>query len=174
MNEDNSCQQSSCCPLGQKRYLFWAIALVALAGVYLYASRPQAPAPPPPPPTSVWVADLATAQKRAAEQNKLLFVDFYATWCGPCQMMDHQVYPRQDVADAMRNWVAVKIDVDKQRSIAREYRITGMPTLIVLSPKGEELDRIEGGLSPQQFIRWITEAEKAWTAKHPAESNSSS
>ncbi|NLE57386.1 MAG: thioredoxin fold domain-containing protein [Planctomycetes bacterium] len=109
-----------------------------------------------------WAEGFEAAKARAAEANRLLFVDFYATWCGPCQLLDNSVFPKPEVVDAMADWVKVKVDVDRQRQIASEFRVYAMPTLIALSPQGKEIDRVMGYLDAAQFVGWIAEVEKKW------------
>lgn len=61
--------------------------------------------------------------------NQLTLVDFFATWCGPCKMM-HPVLEqlKRKLGDKIR---IIKVDVDKNQSIAMNYRIQAVPTLIL-------------------------------------------
>ncbi len=156
MSENGASPSPSSPRAGDKQWLVWAIGLLALAAVVLYANRPKGP---PPPSAVEWAENLAVAKTRAAETNRFLLIDFYATWCGPCQAMEHEVYPRKEAAEALANWVAVKVDVDKQPQIAQEYRIWAMPTLVALSPQGKEIARITEGMSLQGFVGWIKGVE---------------
>jgi len=159
MSDTDNTVKSSPPQTGERKWLFWAVMLVALAAIVIYNNRPI-------PPSAVeWVEDFEAAKARAAESNKLLLIDFYATWCYACKTMDRGVFPREDVAEALGNWVAVKIDVDKQRQIARDFRIEVLPTLVVLSPQGEPLARISEAMDARGFIDWIARAEKIWAEK---------
>jgi thioredoxin len=78
-----------------------------------------------------------------------VLVDFYATWCGPCQMMagiltqvNHQLKGQLKI---------VKIDTDKYPQIASQHRIEALPTL-VLFKAGQPVDRIEGVLPADQLV----------------------
>ena len=77
-----------------------------------------------------------------------VLVDFYATWCGPCQMMApilEQV--NQQIKGKLR---IVKIDTDRYPQLASRYHIEALPTL-VLFKNGKPVGRIEGVIQPQQL-----------------------
>ncbi|MGQ9650924.1 MAG: thioredoxin family protein [Phycisphaerae bacterium] len=159
MSETDNTSKVSASRVGERKWLFWALMLLALAAVFIYSNRPV-------PPSAVeWVADFGAAKAKAAESYKLLLIDFYATWCGPCKAMDRQVFPRSEVAQALGNWVAVKVDVDKQPQVARDFGVDSMPTLVVLTPAGESIARASGYMDASDFIDWIGRAEKIWAEK---------
>lgn len=78
-----------------------------------------------------------------------VLVDFYATWCGPCQMMA----PILDrVGTQLKGRVQiVKIDTDKYPNIASQYQINALPTL-VLFKNAQPVERIEGLVQADQLI----------------------
>jgi thioredoxin len=78
-----------------------------------------------------------------------VLVDFYATWCGPCQMMASIL--SQVSAQLKGQLKIVKIDTDKYPQIASQHRIEALPTL-VLFKGGQPVDRIEGVLPTEQLI----------------------
>lgn len=78
-----------------------------------------------------------------------VLVDFYATWCGPCQMMAGIL---TQVNDQLKGQIKIiKIDSDKYPQIASKHHITALPTL-VLFKGGQPVDRIEGVLPADQLI----------------------
>lgn len=78
-----------------------------------------------------------------------ILVDFYATWCGPCQMMAPILEEvNQVLSDRLR---IVKIDTDKYPQIASRHQVHALPTL-VLFKNGQPIDRIEGVMQPQELI----------------------
>ena len=84
--------------------------------------------------------------------NVPLLVDFYADWCGPCQMMAPIV--EQVNAQLGQRLRVVKINTDKYPQLATKYQIHALPTL-VLFKQGQPVDRIEGVMSAQQLLQHL-------------------
>ena len=81
-----------------------------------------------------------------------VLVDFYADWCGPCQMMVpilEQV--NSQLKDRLR---IVKIDTEKYTELASQYRIEALPTL-VLFKQGKPVDKIEGVMQAAQLVQHL-------------------
>ncbi len=81
-----------------------------------------------------------------------VLVDFYAAWCGPCQMMVPIL--EQVNVQLQGKMKIVKIDTDKYPQLASQYQIEALPTL-VLFKKGEAVERIEGLLQAPQLIQHL-------------------
>lgn len=84
--------------------------------------------------------------------NVPVLVDFYATWCGPCQMMTPIL--EQVGANLRDRLQVVKIDTEKYPSIAAKYQVEALPTL-VLFKDGQPAERIEGVLQAPQLIQHL-------------------
>lgn len=83
-----------------------------------------------------------------------VLVDFFATWCGPCQMLAPIL---KQVKDSLGRKVSIiKIDVDKNQQIASQYQVRGVPTLILFQ-NGKQLWRQSGVLSKEDLIQIISE-----------------
>ncbi|CAH2035414.1 unnamed protein product [Thlaspi arvense] len=84
--------------------------------------------------------------------DKPLLVDFYATWCGPCQLM---VPILNEVSETLKDKIAVvKIDTEKYPSLANKYQIEALPTFILFKD-GKLWDRFEGALPANQLVQRI-------------------
>ncbi|OAY74043.1 Thioredoxin Y, chloroplastic, partial [Ananas comosus] len=91
------------------------------------------------------------------KSDKPVLVDFYATWCGPCQFM---VPVLEEVSEKLKDKIqVVKIDTEKYVSIANRYRIEALPTFIIFRD-GKPCDRFEGALPANQLIQRIESALK--------------
>ena len=99
----------------------------------------------------------AEALAIAKAENKLVFVDAYAQWCGPCKMMQYKVFPNAEVGKYFNaNFVNIKMDMEKGegRTKARDWGIRGYPTLIVFNADGKQVYRVMGGLYAPDFIKF--------------------
>ena len=94
------------------------------------------------------------ALKQSSEQDKPIFLDFYATWCGPCKMMDKRVFSLEEVGSFMNSeFISLKLDVEKGegKPLANQYAIKAMPTYIVIDEEGEVIHRVMGYLPQKKF-----------------------
>jgi thioredoxin 1 len=83
----------------------------------------------------------ATFENEVLTDSQLVLVDFSAVWCGPCKMLDPIV---EQLAQEWSEQVkVVKVDVDHNASIAIQYQVFGVPTLILFKD-GEALERVTG------------------------------
>lgn len=94
-------------------------------------------------------------RRQAVEQNKLVFIDLFATWCPPCQMMEREVFSRSDVGAFMeQHFVCAKYDIDKTtgRELLKRYGNRRVPLYLIFNTEGERLGRIRGATDPGRFI----------------------
>jgi thiol:disulfide interchange protein len=103
-----------------------------------------------------WVkADqLSTVLEQAKAEKKAVFVECFATWCGPCKMMDKQVFRKKVVYDYLNaHFLNYHLDVDQPegKKIAGKYKVLGIPTVLFLDPDGKVLKRQVGLMDEGQF-----------------------
>lgn len=98
-----------------------------------------------PMPSSVWKLDFAAAEAEAKALNRPLVVHFYGTRCPPCKLMEQEVLITPQVLKLLESgFVAVKVDVVKNRKVSERFGIASMPTDLILSPEGKVLVKTEG------------------------------
>lgn len=88
------------------------------------------------------------------QSEKPVLVDFFATWCGPCQTLSPIL---KQVKDSLGDRISIiKIDVDKNQQIASQYQVRGVPTMILFQ-NGKQLWRQSGVVGANDLIKVITE-----------------
>ena len=105
----------------------------------------------------------AEAQKAARQEKKLIFVDFYTSWCGPCKHMANTVFPQKAVGDFMNDkFVCVKYDAEKEEAdLVKRSNVQAYPTFIIFNADGTEVNRKIGGGSAESFIADMDRLRKA-------------
>ena len=83
----------------------------------------------------------------AKSENKLVFIDFYTTWCGPCKMMMKNVFPTKEAGDYFNtNFVCLKLDAEAEgKDLAKKLGVNTYPTFFVLDANGAVLFKKVGG-----------------------------
>lgn len=100
---------------------------------------------------SSWADILAQAEK----EDKLIFLDAYASWCGPCKWMAANVFTVNEVADLFNtHFICAKIDMEKGEGVelAKKYQVRAYPTLLFVNAKGEVAHRVVGALNETMLV----------------------
>lgn len=101
------------------------------------------------------------AVAKAKQTNKLVFLDCYTSWCGPCKMMSNTVFPQEKVGAYMNpHFVNIKIDMEKGEGVelAKRLQISAYPTFIIFNGDGNEIGRFLGGCDADAFIKKVEQA----------------
>jgi thiol-disulfide isomerase/thioredoxin len=103
----------------------------------------------------------ADIQKKAKSENKYVFVDAYAVWCGPCKWMAKNIFTEKSVGDVFnKSFVSYKFDMEKGEGpdFSQKYNVHFYPTYLFFNPNGE-LVHISGGA--KEAKDFVTDAENA-------------
>ena len=80
-------------------------------------------------------------EKEVLNEEKLVLIDFWATWCGPCQMIAPVI---EDIANSQKDKVKVcKVNVDDEQELAIKYWVMSIPTLLFMK-NGEPIKTVVG------------------------------
>jgi thiol-disulfide isomerase/thioredoxin len=92
----------------------------------------------------VWEKDYKKALALAKETTKPLLLDFSASWCKPCHMMDEQFWTLSEVISAVQPFIAVKIDYDSNKGLVEKYGASAIPYVVFADPLGNMITSRRG------------------------------
>lgn len=103
------------------------------------------------------------AMDKAAKEEKILFVDGFAQWCGPCKAMAKNVFTKQEVGDFFnKNFINLKLDMETPdgRTFGDKYPVSAYPTLFFIDGKGKVIKKVVGGQQVEGLIAHAKDAMK--------------
>lgn len=95
----------------------------------------------------------ANFEEAVLKSDKPVLIDFWATWCGPCQMIAPIVH---QIAEENDNVVVGKVDVDNEIALAQKFGIVSIPTLVLMK-NGQAVDSLVGLRSKEQILAFINQ-----------------
>jgi len=124
--------------------------------------------------------DLDGARRKSARSGKAVAIFFGGAWCPICRQMREETLASPKLSPWAKEFIWVEIDLDRKLSLAREFDIRAVPTLVIEDSKGQEIRRITGRVSPEELIKILetigkgdshTEAEEEQKKKGSNESS---
>jgi thiol:disulfide interchange protein len=103
------------------------------------------------------VRDFAEAVTRAKAEGRQIFVEFSATWCGPCQQMKRDTFSDPRVHRRLAGYVMLFVDTDRDPALSQQFNVRGIPAYFVVRPAGTILKAGTGYKGPDEFLRWLEE-----------------
>lgn len=104
----------------------------------------------------------ANVLSQAKAEKKLVFVDCYTSWCGPCRAMASSIFPRKEVGAYFNaHFVSTKIDMEKGEGVelAKKYGVRAFPTLLFLDAEGNVVKKAVGYKNAEQLLNLAKEAQ---------------
>ena len=133
--------------------------LLAVLGTYMLVGGIQQPVGP----HLNWVYDETEGLEIAKREDKLVMLDFYASWCVACKELDHKTYADPAVAAKLADYVNVKLDFTRSsettEALTEKYQIPGLPVIIFMDAKGTVLKRFTGFVEPEKMLSVLNEIE---------------
>ncbi len=90
-------------------------------------------------------------EQEVLKSEKVVLVDFYADWCGPCKMLSPVM---EEIAKENEDIKVVKINIDNQRDLALDYDVMSIPTVVAIK-NGQEIDRLVGFADKSEILNLI-------------------
>lgn len=101
------------------------------------------------------ITDIAGADVYTEVKNSpVTLVDFYATWCGPCNILSERLKEYAEMDGAVP---VLKIDVDQHIETAREFDVSSIPHLFLMDAEGEILSQVRGVMTATNLDSWVRE-----------------
>ncbi|OHX65435.1 hypothetical protein NH26_03265 [Flammeovirga pacifica] len=116
--------------------------------------------------------DYIKAKELASKESKLLFIDFYTTWCAPCKQLDKLVFENDSIKEILSNdYILLKYDAENDTvfHLSKKYHVSSYPTAIVLNPKGYVVNRKYG--FPGNDFRTLSQSVLEFTEQSVALNN---
>ncbi len=104
--------------------------------------------------------ELSEILQKAKQQKKMVFLDCYTSWCGPCKIMMKEVFTLKEVGETMNaNFVCCKKDMEKGtgKALAKRYQVEVYPTFLLLDTAGTVIHRLVGGMQAEEFLKKVKE-----------------
>jgi tetratricopeptide (TPR) repeat protein len=99
--------------------------------------------------------DLGRALAEAKAGRRAVMVDVYAGWCSPCKELESNVFATREAEEGLKGFISVRLDAEAGEGPAfvEKHNVVGYPTVLFLTPEGEEIDRIFGSMPVGDFVR---------------------
>ncbi len=94
---------------------------------------------------------------KAEKENKPIFLDAYASWCGPCKLLKNTTLADEKAGRFFNEqFINVTFDMEKGegQKLARKFNVSAYPTLVIINPEGEPLAILEGYVKPDKLIKF--------------------
>lgn len=132
---------------------FKTVFSILVLAVSIYALIPKEKLEPG------WQKFSIQAYESSLKNNEKMIIDFYADWCIPCKELDALTFSDKRVIDEMETFTNYKVDMTKMtpenEELRKQFKVVGMPTVLIIDSKGKEVQRITGFVNAEEFMGYI-------------------
>lgn len=110
-----------------------------------------------------WEQSLEAAKKRAQVEKKVIFLDLWAEWCGPCQALKKNVFPTSEAQAVLKKVIPLEVMVEKRdgtpmpegQALAKKFHLQAFPSLFILDAQGNVVRTNVGYLDAKGLAKFI-------------------
>jgi len=146
----------------KNRIIFSALLVLATTMIFAFITLPKDPAKPVANESAdkgiqFVEANWAKAIEQAKKQKKMIFIDAYTSWCGPCRMLKQNTFTDKAAGDFFnKHFINIALDMERGDGLAfaEKYQIRAYPTLLIMDPEQKSVSVSEGYINPAQLIEF--------------------
>ena len=97
--------------------------------------------------------NLDLARSIANKSGRLIVMDFWASWCGPCKIMDAELWKSPEIQNVSKNFIGVRIDVEVEKTLVKRYQANSIPKVVIITVNGDVIWEQEGYDYADTFLR---------------------
>lgn len=108
-----------------------------------------------------WQKFSIASYEESLKNNERMLIDFYADWCIPCKELDALTFSDPRVITELERFTSYKVDMtqmnEANEELRKKFNVVGMPTVLIINSKGEEVHRLTGFVNADEFLKLIIE-----------------
>lgn len=135
--------------------LFKTVFSVIVLAVSIWALIPSEKLSPE------WQKFSIASYEESLKNNEAMLIDFYADWCIPCKELDALTFSDPRVIKELESYTSYKVDMtqmtDANEELRKKFNVIGMPTVLIINSKGEEVHRLTGFVNADEFLKLLTD-----------------
>lgn len=99
-----------------------------------------------------WLHDYDMARALSVNTGKFIVMDFWAVWCGPCKVMDKELWQKPEAQQVAERFIPLKVDIDRERALAVEFGANAIPKVVIMDALGNVIWERIGYSRPQEYL----------------------